>query len=73
MKNNRTPIERLMCGTPRRIEYDPAKRQGTIYMQPDCCTDMTGAIHFFIAIDPKVQSIITIAGGGSRIALAGVS
>ena len=52
----------LGCGVPRKIEYEPAKRQGTIYMEPLYCTDMSGAIALFTTIDPEVEVIVTIAG-----------
>ena len=60
--DNRTPIQSLMCEVPRRIGYDPAKRLGTVYMKPYCCTYMSGVINSFTSIGPNVRSIVTIAG-----------
>jgi hypothetical protein len=52
----------LQCAIPRKIEYEPRSRQGTIYMNSGMCTDAAGAIALFTAIDPDVLTIVTIAG-----------
>jgi len=52
----------MMCGIPRKIEYEPRKRCGIVYMDSGMCTDKDGAIALFTAIDPDVLTIITIAG-----------
>lgn len=45
------------------ISYDVARRRGIVKMPDGCCTDMSGCIALFMAIDPECRSIITIAGG----------
>ena len=45
-----------------RLAYDFATRTGTLFMPPDCCTDMSGALKLFKRIDPDVECIETMAG-----------
>lgn len=42
--------------------YDREKKTGVVRMQPRACTDMSGAIRYFLRIDPDVRIIRTIAG-----------
>jgi hypothetical protein len=56
-------IERLKLGGPIRLEYHWRSRLGRIYLEPLCCTDMTGAIELFTRIDPKVTRIEVYSGG----------
>lgn len=44
------------------LRYDFVERRGRLIMGDDSCTDMSGAIRMFEAIDPGVQSIATFAG-----------
>ena len=44
------------------LAYDFRSRTGTLYMPPDCCTDMSGAIALFKRIDPRVLRVVTMAG-----------
>lgn len=44
------------------IDYSFVSKVGVLILPPLCCTDMTGAIEFFRAIDKDVTLIRTIAG-----------
>jgi hypothetical protein len=44
------------------FEYNFISRAGRLYMEPDCCCDMTACIEYFQNIDPDVRSIRTFAG-----------
>lgn len=44
------------------ISYDFSTRQGVLSMAETNACDMTGCIAFFKRIDPKVESIRTVAG-----------
>ena len=44
------------------LSYDFCTREGTLFMPEYCCTDMTGAIRLFVAIDPEVERIFTRSG-----------
>lgn len=46
-----------------RLEYDFVNRAGALHMRDGSCTDMTGAIQLFQAIDANVEAIDTFAGG----------
>ncbi len=45
-----------------RLHYDFAKRYGHLVMTEGDCTDMTGAIQLFQAIDANVEAIDTLSG-----------
>jgi len=47
----------------KQLIYDFERRFGTLHQAADCCTDMTGTISVFEAIDPDVRKIQTWAGG----------
>jgi hypothetical protein len=49
----------------RSLSYDFISRTGTLVLPAMCCTDMTGAIDLFTAIDPHVQVIATVADDAS--------
>jgi hypothetical protein len=51
----------LMCSV-IRIEYYYDHYIGVLWMESGHCVDMTGAIKFFQAIDPKVRCIYTYSG-----------
>jgi hypothetical protein len=44
------------------LAYDFRTRIGRLAMPGGCCTDMAGCIRLFIAIDPSVVRIETVAG-----------
>ena len=44
------------------LEYNFNTRTGRLYMPRGCCTDMTGCIRLFTAIEPNVQVIRTLSG-----------
>jgi hypothetical protein len=44
---------------PRQLVYDFEERVGTLKLAPGHCTDMSGCIKLFKAIDPDVLSICT--------------
>lgn len=44
------------------LEYDFAKRRGTLKMEDGSCTDMMGCVRLFQAIDPNVSDILTFSG-----------
>lgn len=46
-----------------RIEYDFDSRSGHLFLPEGNCTDMQGAIEFFLNIDPDVIHIHTWQGG----------
>lgn len=52
----------LMCSVDR-VSYDYAQKVGEIWLPPDNCTDMKGAIRMMTGFDPEVKTIITWAGG----------
>ena len=45
------------------LAYDFNAATGRLYMPDGVCTDMSGCIALFTAIDPKVRHIVTFAGG----------
>nr|WP_157808485.1 hypothetical protein [Brucella intermedia] len=44
------------------IHYDFHTKTGTVFMEEDACTDMSGCIAFFERIDPYVMTVRTLAG-----------
>jgi hypothetical protein len=46
-----------------RLTFDFNQHSGKLYMESNCCCDMTGCIELFLRIDPKVDFIETFAGG----------
>lgn len=44
------------------ITYDFRARRGVIWIPPDCCTSMGGAIKLLRKIDPRVGEIRVMAG-----------
>ena len=66
-------MEKLWCG-PASIEYDSESRCGFVHMKNStACTDMSGAIRLFLALDPGVELIVTVAAGVPDIAYRRVS
>lgn len=45
-----------------KLVYDFTIRTGTLILPDLCCTDMSGAVRLFKAIDPNVQRIVTMSG-----------
>ena len=41
------------------LEYNAEQRIGLLWLAPHTCTDMTGAINLFKAIDPNVRLVLT--------------
>jgi len=56
----------LMCevGT---LEYDFSTGIGVLFLEPGSCTDMSGCIRRFEAIDPKVRAILTLKKGNRHL------
>ena len=50
--------EDVMCRV-LGLEYNMVQRFGVLWLAPDNCTDMQGAIEMFQAIDPEVSMICT--------------
>ena len=48
----------------RRLDYDFVLREGVLWMGHGSCTDMSGCIRLFLAIDFDVQFIVTMGGRG---------
>lgn len=44
------------------LSYDFSARKGVLHLDEGNCTDMSGCIGIFVAIDPDVRRIDTIAG-----------
>lgn len=53
--------EELWCGLVK-LEYDFVNRLGVIYFPEGHCCDCTGCLNLFKRIDPRVKTIITVAG-----------
>ncbi len=47
----------------RKLTYDFEERVGHLFLEDGNCTDMSGCIKLFRAIDPEVVGILTFAGG----------
>ena len=47
----------------QKLTYDFKEKVGQLMMEDGSCTDMSGCIKLFKAIDPGVVGILTIAGG----------
>lgn len=58
----------LMVADVRRTLYDHDAKTGLVQLGGFTCTDMTGAIRYFTAIDPDVRRIITINEYGPDVA-----
>lgn len=54
--------KQLQCCV-RRVSYDFESKAGRVDMVDGSCTDYTGCIEFFKALDPDVTLIETFAGG----------
>lgn len=46
----------------QKLDYDFWKHRGVLWMAAWNCTDMSGCIRLFRAIDPEVEFITTMAG-----------
>ena len=57
------PFHRKLCCFVHYIKYDFDTKIGEVGLD-DGCTDMTGAIELFTAIDPDVQKVITVLETG---------
>jgi hypothetical protein len=44
------------------IEYNFCSHAGRVYMERDCCVDMTDCVNYFRRLDPNVAAIRTFAG-----------
>lgn len=51
----------MLQTTVRSIKYDFIAFSGHLFMDADCCCDMTECIEFFKRIDPNVIYILTTA------------
>lgn len=58
-RDGEPPFHMKACCYVHRIEYDFDKRVGKFYLD-NGCTDMTGVIDLFMAIDQGAQLIFTI-------------
>jgi hypothetical protein len=56
------PFHPGLVTTVTAITYDFCARRGVIWLPPDCCTDMTGAIALMRTLDPRVREIQTMVG-----------
>jgi hypothetical protein len=45
-----------------RLECDFAHHQGFVFMKDGSCTDMSGCVNLFRAIDPDVRVVFTMSG-----------
>lgn len=47
----------------QKLTYDFKEKTGQLLLEDGSCTDMSGCIKLFKAIDPEVVGILTISGG----------
>jgi hypothetical protein len=57
--SDETPFHPLLKCFALRIAYDFAKREGSVECDYGGCTDMAGAIKFFVMLDPHAKLIRT--------------
>jgi hypothetical protein len=54
--------KQMLGTTVTEIEYNFCSHSGRVYMERDCCVDMTDCVNYFQRIDPDVAAIRTFAG-----------